>query len=93
MSEEQKEKKPTWLAKEFPTEWYFTKKFVDKLLHILDKMPHDTLVNFLKTPNLFDTPSGMIRMTILQPMWKLIQTSWPYSELWPQQFPKLCQKS
>ena len=57
MSEEQKEKKPTWLAKEFPTEWYFTKKFVDKLLHILDKMPHDTLVNFLKTPNLFDTPT------------------------------------
>ena len=55
MSEEQKEKKPTWLAKEFPTEWYFTEKFVDKLLHILDKMPHDTLVNFLETPNLFDT--------------------------------------
>ena len=55
MSEEQKEKKSTWLAKEFPTEWYFTEKFVDKLFHILDKMPHDTLVNFLETPNLFDT--------------------------------------
>ncbi|MDW0179180.1 MAG: hypothetical protein QOK80_11330, partial [Nitrososphaeraceae archaeon] len=54
MSEEQKEQKSTWLAKEFPTEWYFTEKFVDKLFHILDKMPHDTLVNFLETPNLFD---------------------------------------
>lgn len=55
MSEEQKEKKPTWLAKEFPTEWYFTEKFVDKLFRIVDKMPHDTLVNFLETPNLLDT--------------------------------------
>ena len=41
--------------KEFPTEWYFTEKLVDKLFRILDKMAHDTLVNFLETPNLFDT--------------------------------------
>ena len=56
MSEEQKEKEPTWLAKEFPTEWYFTEKFVDKLFRIVDKMPHDTLVNFLETPNLLEFP-------------------------------------
>lgn len=53
MSEEQKEKKPTWLAKEFPTEWYFTEKFVDKLFHILDKMPDDTLLNFIEMPKIF----------------------------------------
>jgi hypothetical protein len=53
MSEEQKENKPTWLAKEFPTEWYFTEKFVDKLSHILDKMPNDTLLNFIEMPKIF----------------------------------------
>jgi phosphatidylinositol kinase/protein kinase (PI-3 family) len=53
MSEEQKEKKPTWLAKEFPTEWYFTEKFEDKLFHILDKVPDDTLLNFIEMPKIF----------------------------------------
>ena len=53
MSEEQKEKKPTWLAKEFPTEWYFTEKFEDKLFHILDMMPDDTLLNFIEMPKIF----------------------------------------
>lgn len=56
MSEEHTKKQPTWLAKEFPTEWYFTEKFVDKLFDIMSKMPSDTYLNFIKLPNLFTEP-------------------------------------
>lgn len=57
MSEENTKKQPTWLAKEFPTEWYFTEKFVDKLFDIMGKMPSDTYINFIKIPNLFTEPT------------------------------------
>lgn len=56
MSEEHTEKQPTWLSKEFPIEWYFTEKFVDKLFDIMSKMPSDTYLNFIKIPNLFTEP-------------------------------------
>lgn len=56
MSEEKTNKQPTWLAKEFPTEWYFTEKFVDKLFNIMGKMPSDTYLNFVKIPSLFTEP-------------------------------------
>jgi|RhiMetdeSRZDD1v2_1073273.scaffolds.fasta_scaffold71148_2 hypothetical protein len=93
MSEEQKEKKPTWLAKEFPTEWYFTEKFVDKLFHILDKMPKDTLLNFREMPMIFSkSTKGNESDGNSAASWRLIQISWRYSELWPQRFRKLCPK-
>ena len=56
MSDEIKEKSHSWLAKEYPAEWYFMDKFKDRLFDILRKMPDDTFLKFLEAPNLLDPP-------------------------------------
>ena len=56
MSDEIKEKSHSWLAKEYPGEWYFMDKFKDWLFDILRKMPDDTFLKFLEAPNLLDPP-------------------------------------
>ena len=55
MVEQKKQKIPTWFTKEFPTEWYFTDKFADKLLEFLQKMPDDKFFEFMKKPEFFTT--------------------------------------
>lgn len=76
MSEEKTKKQPTWLAKEFPTEWYFTEKFVDKLFNIMGKMPSETYLNFVKISSYSPSLSKkMTRKENLQPGSKLIQIS------------------
>jgi len=56
MSDENKEISHTWLAKEYPAEWYFTDKFKHRLFDVLRKMPDDTFLKFLEASNLLDPP-------------------------------------
>ena len=58
MSDKEKTKEPTWLAKEFSTEWYFAEKFDNNLSKIFEKMPSNIFLEFIETKNLFEITKG-----------------------------------
>lgn len=61
MSEENRNKTPPWFAHDFPIEWYFTEKLVENFAKVFHKMPPDSLLGFVKNPNLFSRRPDMIQ--------------------------------